>query len=70
MAENVNFTDLIRQKRELLKQLANLAAREFAATSGGEMQMINEERRDYLAALKKINSLLDLPRYSGYTGKA
>lgn len=65
MATNIDFIDLVRQKRELIKKLKNLDAEQFGATSIGQMQRITSERGDYYAALKKVNSLLDLDQYDG-----
>ena len=54
-----NYLDLIDQKKKLMKKLENLNARQFGATSNGEMESIAEERKDVRAALEIINKKLN-----------
>lgn len=56
---NENYLELIKQKRELNDRLETLNGKEFAATSNGEMNRINNERNDIYSALTIIDKKLN-----------
>lgn len=55
-----NYLDLIEQKKKIIKKLNDLNAKQFGATSNGEMEAIAEERKDLRAALSIINEKLGI----------
>jgi len=58
MNEHIDYVGLLAQKEQLIKQLRNLSAKQFGATSLGEMNEISRKRKDINEALEAINKKL------------